>query len=72
MKHIPIAPTPGPPSSACTCGPGCAASRVIGAVLPVASLVNSELLHTWISELVSEGNDIAVPGVPNSTGITTV
>ena len=34
--------------------------------------MNSELVHTWISELVSAGNDIGVPGLPNSTGITTV
>ncbi len=72
MKHIPIAPTPGPPSSACTERARLRSQSVIGAVFPVASLVNSALLHTWIIELVREGNDMAVPGVPNSTGITTV
>lgn len=41
VKHMPTAPTPGPPHAACSRAASARSQVTIGEVFPVASLVNS-------------------------------
>ena len=73
VKHMPSAPTPGPPSSSCSSRARLRSQPAIGAVSPVASLVNSRLTQTWRSDARDrERGSSPRSGVPKRCGITTV
>jgi len=72
VKHIPSAPTPGPPSSACSSRASERSQPATGVVSPVRSLVNSLLTHTCRRAFAVEPAVIAAPSSPNRLGISTV
>ena len=72
VKHMPSAPTPGPPSSSCSSLASERSQPATGEVTPVRSLVNSRLTHTWRSALAMVSGVMPAPSRPNRLGITTV
>jgi hypothetical protein len=50
VKHIPTAPTPGPPQRACSLAARARSQLITGEVLPVASTVNSRLMQVGTSD----------------------
>ena len=72
VKHIPRAPTPGPPSSACSSRASDRSQSAMGEVRPAASLVNSRLTHTWPIERIISVPEAGAPGRPKRCGSTTV
>ncbi len=72
VKHMPTAPTPGPPHSVCTCFASARNHSVTGAVLSVASAANSFATHAGIIDCTPYPIDGSRPGVPNSDGSTAV
>ncbi|SHZ99804.1 Uncharacterised protein [Mycobacteroides abscessus subsp. abscessus] len=45
VKHMPMAPTPGPPLRSCSFCASARSQLITGEVFPVASTVNSRLTH---------------------------
>ena len=72
VKHIPSAPTPGPPSSPWSDRASERSQTAIGDVRPVAIVVNSRLTQSLGSTLPTYAGDIGRSGVPKRCGITTV
>ena len=72
VKHMPRAPTPGPPSSSCSEAARARVQVAMGDVLLVARAVNSLEMQTWASDFTMAPVDISRPGVPKSDGMTTV
>src|SRR4051794_18624544 len=68
---MPSAPTPGPPSSECSDAASARVQEAIGDVRPDAIVTNSLETQTLTSDFTISPVDIALPGVPNSDGITT-
>ena len=64
VKHIPSAPTPGPPSSWCSSRDNERSHPATGVVSPVRSLVNSLLTQTCRRALAVEPAVIGAPSVP--------
>ncbi len=72
LKHMPSAPTPGPPSSACRSAARARSQPMTGEVRPVRQVSNSRETHT-LSTLPSSALPLGgSPGVPVSDGSTTV
>jgi hypothetical protein len=72
LKHMPIAPTPGPPSSRCNDRASARSQPMIGDVWFSAQCVNSLEMHTFAIDWARYGPLTSLPGVPTSEGITTV
>ncbi len=72
VKHIPTAPTPGPPTSWCRLRASARSQTITGAVWFSASAVNSFATHPRTIAAAADAFDGGLPGVPNSDGITTV
>ena len=72
VKHMPTAPTPGPPHSLCTCFARARSQSVTGAVLSVASAANSFATHAGIIDFNPYPSDGSRPGSPNIDGSTAV
>ena len=71
VKHMPTAPTPGPPHSSCALAASARSQPTIGLVCPVAKTVNSRATQARgqaVRRTVRHGR----PGVPNSYGRYTV
>src|SRR3954452_12423245 len=72
VKHMPTAPTPGPPHSSCILAPSARHHTVIGDVLAHAQLWNSFETQPPIMLCMMYGKLGSLPGVPNNDGITAV
>ena len=72
VKHMPSAPTPGPPSSPCSERARDRSHTAIGEVCPVAMVLNSRLTQTFGSTWPTYAGDMGRSGVPKRCGITTV
>jgi hypothetical protein len=72
VKHMPRAPTPGPPSSSCSVRDKLRNHPAIGDVSPAASFVNSRLTHTFGNVDSIDRGPTGASGVPNRCGRTTV
>ena len=72
VKHMPTAPTPGPPQRACSAAARARSQLMIGLVLPWASTVNSRLMHARAKEERVYPTVAARPSSPNRWGITAV
>ncbi len=72
VKHMPTAPTPGPPHSSCTCFASARNQIVTGAVFAVASAANSFATHAGTIDCTPYPIDGSRPGVPNNEGSTAV
>jgi len=79
VKHIPTAPTPGPPHRSCSKTASALNQSTTGELLPVAHTVNSRLMHARNNEspaYISAASGFGIrgtgsrPGSPNSTGST--
>ena len=71
-KHMPIAPMPTPPTSACSDLPRARNQPTIGEVRPVAQVVNSDEMHTFANDAATYPRLGPRPGVPTRSGIATV
>ena len=69
---MPNAPTPGPPSSACSSRASERSQPATGVVSPSASLVNSLLTHSFGKTFANTRGVAGSSGVPNRCGITTL
>ena len=72
VKHMPRAPTPGPPSSPCSSRASARSQVATGEVRPTASLLNSRFTHTRGRVVAMAPKLIGAPAVPNRLGMTTV
>ncbi len=72
VKHMPSAPTPGPPSSACSSRASERSQSATGEVVPTLSLLNSLLTQTLPSALTNGTGAIVEPTSPKRCGRTTV
>ena len=72
VKHMPRAPTPGPPSSACSSRASERSQSAIGEVWCSRILLNSRLMQACRSELTAAIGESDDGTFPNRCGITTV
>ena len=72
LKHMPTAPTPGPPTSRCNCLASARNHAMTGEVWPNASVVNSRDTHTLLIDDKMYFLSGARPTSPTKSGITTV
>ena len=71
VKHIPTAPTPGPPQAAWASAANARSQRMIGLVSFNAHVVNSRATQPPTSDRIVYPTPNGLPGVPNSDGIRT-
>ena len=72
LKHMPIAPTPGPPTSAWRLPASARNHAITGAVRPTAHAANSRATHIDAIDCTPYSVVTGLPGVPTNDGITTV
>ncbi len=79
VKHMPTAPTPGPPQRSCSSAANARSQSTTGDVRPVASTVNSRLTHVgtnddsaYRTEPSRPPANGSRPGSPNRWGSTAV
>ena len=72
MKHIPIAPTPGPPHSAWASLARARSHAVTGLDSPLANARNSALAHAPRNVAVPSSTAGTAPSRPNSDGMYTL
>ena len=72
VKHMPTAPTPGPPHSAWASAASRRSHPITGLVRSSANAVNSRATHTRTRESIVYDALTDRPGVPNSEGIRTL
>jgi hypothetical protein len=72
VKHMPMAPTPLPPSSLCTCRQSARSQSVTGLDWFEASTANSREMHVRAMTPSAWGRLSGLPGVPKSWGMNTV
>ena len=65
VKHMPTAPTPGPPHRACSAAARARSQLMIGLVRPWAITVNSRLMHARVKEERAYPPLAARPSSPN-------
>lgn len=68
VRHMPIAPTPGPPHSVCACRASALSQSVIGLLLFAASMVNSREMHSPMVRPSVTFSGFAASGVPSRIG----
>lgn len=72
VKHMPIAPTPGPPHSACACAASARSHTVMGLDALEAKARNSALTHPRSIVTTAPGIRGGAPSSPNRWGMKTV
>ncbi len=79
VKHIPTAPTPGPPQRSCSAPARARNQPTTGDVRCVAQVVNSRLTHRgttvrakWAAAVILFPSFVSRPGSPNRWGMTAV
>ena len=72
VKHMPTAPTPGPPHCACASAARPRSQPITGLVRPSAKAVNSRETHTRARVPTVYPTVTSRPGVPNSDGMRTL
>ncbi len=72
LKHIPTAPTPGPPARSCRSRASARSHSITGDVWLSFHVVNSRETHTCPNDFATYGADIGLPGSPTNDGIATV
>ena len=72
VKHMPTAPTPGPPWRSWHWRASARNQSMAGGVVRRAKARNSFDTHAGASDVAMYGSEMSRPGSPNSTGMTTV